>query len=77
MGGGGLDHTEHLQGCTRRGSDGGNPLCQPQMHRVALWVLLGPLVRKKGFFFPRNEDLSPKKLAGVFSSIEPCGSPIE
>lgn len=51
MGGGGLDHTEHLQGCTRRGSDGGNPLCQPQMHRVALWVLLGPLVRKKGGFF--------------------------
>lgn len=29
---------------------GGNPLCYPRMHRVASWVLLGPLARKKGFF---------------------------
>lgn len=72
--GGGLDCTEPLQSCTRRVSDGGEPSVLPLDAQGGIVGAAGALSKKKGVF-SRNEELSPKKPADVFSSIQQCGSP--
>lgn len=54
----------------------GEPSVPPSDAQGGIVVLLGPLARKRGRGIPRNEELSPKKLADVSSSIQQCGSPI-
>lgn len=55
-GGGGLDHAEHLRGRAGRVPGEESHVCHPWMRRVVLWVLLGPLARKKVGFLPKRRS---------------------